>query len=78
MPIYVYETIPSESEGKPIYFEVLQNFSDEPLTKHPDTGEPVRRVLLGNFGVLSTSKPSGSGQKTSCCSPRSGCCSGRR
>ena len=38
MPIYEYK----RSDGST--FEVIQKFSDDPLTKDPDTGEPVERV----------------------------------
>jgi len=27
---------------------------DKPLTKHPETGEPIRRVVLGGYGTLSS------------------------
>lgn len=48
MPIYVYETI--RSDGKPgERFEIMQRMSDEPLTKHPETGEPVERVITACF-----------------------------
>lgn len=40
MPIYVYEIIKSGET-----FEVLQKITDRPLTEHPETGEPVRRIL---------------------------------
>lgn len=44
MPIYVYETICDDGEpGETI--EILQRMSDEPLTHHPETGQPVRRVM---------------------------------
>ena len=44
MPIYVYETIHEEGRmGEE--FEVLQRLSEEPLTHHPETGLPVRRVI---------------------------------
>jgi predicted nucleic acid-binding Zn ribbon protein len=44
MPIYVYEVIEDgDVEGR--QFEVFQNISDPPLTHHPETGQPVRRVL---------------------------------
>lgn len=44
MPIYVYELITdSEEDGE--RFEIFQAMSDEPLTKHPETGRPVRRVV---------------------------------
>jgi len=43
MPTYVYAVInPDGSDGET--FEVVQKMSDAPLAKHPDTGEPVRRV----------------------------------
>ncbi len=45
MPIYVYELIEDPSER----FEVMQKISDEPLTKHPETGQPVRRVIQAPF-----------------------------
>jgi len=44
MPLYVYEVVlPDGSAGE--QFEVLQKMSDAPLTTHPETGEPVRRVF---------------------------------
>ena len=45
MPTYVYEVI--EKNGEPgERFEIVQAMADEPLTKHPETGQPVRRVFL--------------------------------
>ncbi|MFT4050144.1 MAG: zinc ribbon domain-containing protein [Solirubrobacterales bacterium] len=38
MPIYEYKRVDGST------FEVIQKFSDEPLTKDPETGEPVERV----------------------------------
>jgi hypothetical protein len=44
MPIYVYEVIlPDGSAGDE--FEVIQSMSEPELTVHPETGEPVRRVM---------------------------------
>ena len=44
MPLYAYEAItPDGSEGE--QFEIFQMMADEPLTKHPETGVPIRRVL---------------------------------
>lgn len=49
MAIYQYETIPKK--GRKIKrFEVQQSMKDAPLTKHPKTGEPVRRVISGGYG----------------------------
>ncbi len=52
MTTYVYETIPSRP-GAPVQrFEVRQSMQDQPLTKHPETGEPVRRVIAGGYGFI--------------------------
>lgn len=45
MPIYVYETIPTEGE-EPTRFEVVQRMADPELTEHPETGEPVQRIIM--------------------------------
>lgn len=43
MPTYVYQVITDDdSEGE--IFEVVQRMSEPALTKHPETGEPVRRI----------------------------------
>src|SRR5262245_17595966 len=48
MPIYVYEVIAEDgSSGE--QFELFQSMADEPLTKHPQTGAPVRRVFQPPF-----------------------------
>ena len=75
MTTYVYETIPSKTGRKPRYFEIKQSMKDAPLTQHPETGDPVRRVVLGGFGVLKSggktkSAPAGGG----CGCGRGGCC----
>ncbi len=45
MPVYVYEVITDDnSDGE--QFEIFQSMADAPLTKHPETGKPVRRVFL--------------------------------
>ena len=45
MPTYVYQVIKEDgSEGET--FEVVQRMSEPPLAKHPETGQPVRRVIL--------------------------------
>jgi len=68
-------TFSAKSGGKPRHFEFKQSMNDAPLTKHPETGEPIRRVVLGGFGVLSskpTSKPTRSTSGSSC-GPGCGC-----
>ena len=45
MPTYVYEVITSDgSDGE--QFEIFQGMSDAPLTSHPESGLPIRRVFL--------------------------------
>jgi predicted nucleic acid-binding Zn ribbon protein len=73
MATYIYETIPSKPSEKPKRFEIKQSMNEAPLTKHPDTGEQIRRILSGGFGLMTKgeSGPSKSGGH-SCGSPN--CC----
>ena len=72
MTTYVYEPIHQKPREKPRYFEIKQSMNDAPLTKHPESGEPIRRVVLGGFGTLSSKGSAASG--SSCgCNPGS-CC----
>jgi predicted nucleic acid-binding Zn ribbon protein len=74
MTTYVYETITAKAGEKPRYFEIKQNMNAAPLKKHPETGEPIRRVVLGGFGVLSSGKSGGeSSSGSSGCGPACGC-----
>ena len=52
MATYIYETIPKNSKQKPRRFEVEQRMSDPALTKDPETGLPVRRVITGGSGLV--------------------------
>jgi len=75
MPIYVYETIPGTAGVKPTYFEIRQGMTDKPLTRHPETGEEIRRVILGGFGILRSGGggQSRGGDKSGCCGSGCGC-----
>ena len=45
MPTYVYRVVGSGEAGGPgRTFEAWQSIHDPPLTRHPETGEPVERV----------------------------------
>jgi predicted nucleic acid-binding Zn ribbon protein len=48
MPVYVYQVVREGTEDSAREsaetFEVRQSIHDPPLTRHPVTGEPVRRV----------------------------------
>ena len=50
MPTYVYGVILSDDdEDVGETFEIEQSIKDPPLTHHPQTGEPVRRLLCAPF-----------------------------
>jgi predicted nucleic acid-binding Zn ribbon protein len=70
MTTYVYEPIHQKAGEKPRYFEIKQSMNDAPLTKHPESGESIRRVVLGGFGTLSSKPARNSG---SACGPSCGC-----
>jgi predicted nucleic acid-binding Zn ribbon protein len=46
MPTYVYEILDEEGRPTEERFEVIQPMSEDPLTKHPETGQPVRRMFV--------------------------------
>jgi predicted nucleic acid-binding Zn ribbon protein len=73
MTTYVYEPIHQKAAEKPRYFEIKQSMKDAPLTKHPESGEPIRRVVLGGFGTLSSK---GSADSGSSCGCKPGSCCG--
>lgn len=46
MATYIYET----TKGRRRTFEIQQSMKDKALTLHPETGQPVRRIITGGFG----------------------------
>ncbi len=44
MPLYLYEVVLEDGSGGE-QFEVFQKMEDPPLSHHPETGQPVRRVF---------------------------------
>lgn len=44
MPLYVYEVVLPDGTGGE-QFEILQKMSDPPLSRHPETGQQVRRIF---------------------------------
>lgn len=46
MPTYVYEILDKRGEPTGKTFEHVQSMKEPPLTKHPETGEPVRRAIV--------------------------------
>lgn len=73
MPTYVYETVSLKQGEASETFEVRQSMADPPLTRHPETGRPVRRVISGGFGVL---KRGNSVSPAPTPRPAGGCCGG--
>lgn len=74
MATYVYETLPQIEGEKPKRFEVKQSMKDAPLTRHPDTGEPVRRIITGGAGLMGMSSSSaGSSSSGGSCGTGCGC-----
>jgi len=43
MPVYVYQVTSGKLEGE--LFEVVQPMSDDALAAHPESGDPVERVI---------------------------------
>jgi arsenite methyltransferase len=76
MTTYVYETIPSKTGERPEYFELKQSMKDAPLAQHPESGKPIRRVVLGEYGVLKSggAAKSEAAEEGGCCCGSGGCC----
>ncbi len=73
MTTYVYETIPEKKGAAVKRYEFRQSMKDAALTHHPETGEAVRRVVSGGFGIIK----SGSSSAPVPAAPRGGhCCGG--
>ena len=79
MATYVYETIPRQPGEQPRRFEVVQSMKDRPLKTDPATGEPVRRVISGGYGLMGvTEKTPAPGHTAAPCAPGCVCHSGPR
>lgn len=57
MTTYIYETVPGKKSGPTRRFEIRQSMKDPALTAHPETGEPIRRVVTGGYGILKSGQP---------------------
>ena len=78
MATYVYETIPQRDGDTPRRFEVVQSMKDAPLTRDPETGAPVRRVISGGYGLMGISERSTSAASSAPCAPGCACHAGPR
>ena len=54
MTTYVYETIPTKKGEKARHYEIRQSMKDKAFTQHPETGEAIRRVVSGGFGIMNS------------------------
>lgn len=52
MTTYVYETVPAKPGGKTKRYEIRQSMKDAALKTHPETGEPIRRIVSGGYGFV--------------------------
>jgi len=57
MTTYIYETVPEKKGESVRHFEIKQSMKDAALTKHPETGEAIRRVVVGGYGILKSGEP---------------------
>ncbi len=55
MPTYVYDILDGKGKATGRRVEVIQSIKADPLTKHPETGEPVRRAIVAPTLGLATS-----------------------
>lgn len=81
MATYVYETIPQRAADAPRRFEFVQSMKDAPLQRDPATGEPVRRIISGGFGLMgvgSSKEPAAASAPTAPCGAGCACHSGPR
>lgn len=79
MATYVYETIP-EQPGEPSRrFEVVQSMKDAALTRDPETGRRVRRVISGGYGLMGIGQGKNTPSVSSApCAPGCACHAGQR
>lgn len=52
MATYTYETIPKKPGQKSRRFEIEQKMADAALTRCPQTGEAIKRVITGGCGNI--------------------------
>jgi predicted nucleic acid-binding Zn ribbon protein len=56
MPTYVYEYLTKKGEPTGKTFELMQSMKEDALSRHPETGEPIRRVIVAPTLGTATSK----------------------
>ena len=73
---YLYETIPATPDEPVSQFEIQQSIHDDALTHHPETGQPIRRVILGGWGLVRSKGADrfSAGSSSGSCCGGTGCC----
>lgn len=61
MTTYVYETIPQKKGQRPKRYEIQQRITEDALTHHPETGEPIRRLISGGLGYMKSKEAKAGG-----------------
>ena len=72
MTTYIYETIQTSESEELTYYEIEQDDDDAPLTRHPEVGIAIRRVIVDG-APLTKREDCCAGDDDSCCGS-SGCC----
>jgi len=73
MATYVYETIPQRPGEPARRFEVAQSMKDPALRHHPQTGEPVKRLISGGYGLMGVKEKPTAQAPAAPCSPGCAC-----
>lgn len=68
MPIYVYESLNTKEQ-----FEFMQNVNDKAFTQHPETCEPIKRIIVSCLAVKTQVKRSLKVNKKSPAATACGC-----
>ena len=76
MATYLYETIPGTTDEPVESFEIHQSMKDAALTRHPESGKPVRRVITGGFGFVAKGGSASAHKPSPAPSSGGGCGSG--
>ncbi len=74
MITYLYETVPSRTEEEPKVYEIRQPMGAPALTHHPESGEPLRRIISGGVGIQTSRKGAVAAPPTGSCGCGHGGC----
>ena len=75
MPTYTYQTIPAKGRKAKTY-EIEQRMSEAALSVHPQTGEPIQRIITADRGVIASKSAPSCGSDCGIPGSGGGCCGG--